>query len=180
MSTNWFNLGKGKITTLHELFLEQLRDLYDAETQLVSALPQMAEAATSPELKQGFTTHLEETKQHALRIEQILRDLDEGDATGKTCQAMKGLIKEGKETISEDATPEVKDAALIAAAQRVEHYEIAGYGTVRTYAEIMGHTAAANLLQTTLDEEGATNKKLTAAAEKLNHLVPIGHEVGVK
>src|SRR5271170_5038382 len=101
MSTKWFNLGKGKITTLHGLFLEQLRDLYDAETQLVSALPEMAKAATSPELKQGFTNHLEETKQHALRIEQIFSDLNEGDPTGKTCQAMKGLIKEGKETISE-------------------------------------------------------------------------------
>lgn len=177
MSTNWFNLGKGKITTLHELFLEQLRDLYDAETQLVNALPQMAEAANSPELKQGFMTHLEETKQHAARIERILNTLNEGDPTGKTCQAMKGLIKEGKEAISEDASPEVKDAALIAAAQRVEHYEIAGYGTVRTYAQIMGHTEAANLLQNTLDEEGATNKKLTAAAGKLNLKVPVGHAV---
>jgi ferritin-like metal-binding protein YciE len=175
MSTNWFNLGKGKITTLHELFLEQLRDLYDAETQLVDALPKMAEAATAPALKRGFETHLEETKEHARRLEQIFNDLHEGDPTGKTCQAMKGLIKEGKEAISEDATPEVKDAALIAAAQRVEHYEMAGYGTVRTYAQLMGHEEAVRLLQATLDEEGATDKKLTTAAEKLNVQVPMGH-----
>jgi ferritin-like metal-binding protein YciE len=174
-ATNWFNLGKGKVTTLHQLFLEQLKDLYSAETQLIEALPEMAEAAHSPELRQGFETHLEETKEHARRIEQIFNSLNEGDPTGKTCQAMKGLIKEGKETISEDATPQVKDAALIAAAQRVEHYEIAGYGTVRTYADIMGHTEAVQLLQATLDEEAATNDKLTAASEKLNAEVPIGH-----
>jgi ferritin-like metal-binding protein YciE len=175
MSTNWFNLGKGKITTLHELFLEQLKDLYNAENQLIEALPLMAEAASSPELKQGFQTHLQETKEHARRIEQIFRDLNEGEPTGKTCHAMKGLVKEGNEAISEDATPEVKDAALIAAAQRVEHYEIAGYGTVRTYAELMGHDEVATILQTTLEEESATDEKLTEAAEKLNVKVPLGH-----
>jgi ferritin-like metal-binding protein YciE len=174
-TTNWFNLGKGKVTTLHQLFLEQLKDLYSAETQLIEALPEMAKAAHAPALKEGFEMHLEETKVHAQRIEQIFNDLNEGDPTGKTCQAMKGLIKEGKETISEDASPEVKDAALIAAAQRVEHYEIAGYGTVRTYAEIMNHTLAVQLLQSTLDEEAATNDKLTAASEKLNAKIPIGH-----
>lgn len=173
---NLFHLGKGKVKTLHELFLDQLKDLYNAETQLIEALPDMAEAAHSLELKNGFQTHLEETKEHAHRIEQIFRDLGEGEPTGKTCQAMKGLIKEGKETISEDATPEVKDAALIAAAQRVEHYEMAGYGTVRTYAQLMGYEGPASLLQTTLDEEGETNKKLTAAAETINVAVPLGHE----
>lgn len=174
---NIFHLGKGPVTTLHELFLEQLKDLYSAETQLIEALPQMAEAAHAPELKKGFESHLKQTKEHAHRIEQIFRELNAGEPTGKTCQAMKGLIKEGKETINEDASEEVRDAALIAAAQRVEHYEIAGYGTVRTYAELMGHDSAASLLQKTLDEESATDVKLTAAAKKLNVLVPTGHEL---
>lgn len=172
---NLFHIGSGRITTLHQLFLEQLKDLYDAETQLIAALPEMAEAAHSPELKKGFETHLQETREHAHRIEQIFQELEEGKPTGKTCKAMKGLVKEGKETINEDATSEVKDAALIAAAQRVEHYEIAGYGTVRNFAQIMGHTNAAKLLQTTLDEESATDKKLTDAALKINHEVPVGH-----
>ena len=176
---NLFHLGKGKITTLHELFLEQLRDLYSAETQLIKALPEMAEAANDPKLKQGFETHLEETKGHVQRLEIIFKAFVE-KPTGKTCQAMEGLIKEGKETINEDATPEVKDAALIAAAQRVEHYEIAGYGTVRTYAELMGHNEAAAFLQQTLDEEAATDKKLTTAAQSLNAHVPLGHRKGEK
>jgi ferritin-like metal-binding protein YciE len=171
---NIFHLGKGKITTLHELFLDQLRDLYSAETQLTKALPEMAEAANDPTLKQGFQTHLEETKGHVRRLEQIFEALNE-KPTGKTCQAMEGLIKEGKETINENATPEVKDAALISAGQRVEHYEMAGYGTVRTYADLMGHSDAVSLLQQTLDEESETNKKLTAASEKLNLRVPLGH-----
>jgi ferritin-like metal-binding protein YciE len=175
---NIFHLGKGKITTLHELYLNQLRDLYSAETQLTKALPEMAEAANDPTLKQGFQLHLEQTKGHVQRLEEIFSDLDE-KPTGKTCQAMEGLIKEGKETINEDASPEVKDAALIAAAQRVEHYEIAGYGTVRTYANLMGHSEATALLQATLDEEGETDQKLTSAAEKLNVRVPLGHERGV-
>ena len=174
---NIFHLGQGPIKTLHQLFIDQLKDLFDAEKQLIDALPEMADASHSAELQQGFLTHLEETKEHARRIEQIFQELEEGKPTGKTCPAMKGLIKEGKETINEDATPEVKDAALIAAAQRVEHYEMAGYGTVRTYAKIMGHTNAAALLQKTLDEEGATDKKLTAAAETINHDVPVGHAV---
>jgi len=173
---NIFHLGTGKITTLHELFIEQLKDLYSAETQLIEALPAMAEAAHAPALKKGFLTHLEETKGHARRIEEIFTSLDEQDGPeGKTCQAMKGLIKEGKETINEDASPAVKDAALIAAAQRVEHYEIAGYGTVRSFAELMGHAEAAQLLQETLDEEAATDQKLTSAAQKLNAKVPLGH-----
>jgi ferritin-like metal-binding protein YciE len=174
---NLFHLGKGKITTLHELFLEQLRDLYSAETQLTKALPEMAGAANDLHLKQGFETHLEETKVHVQRLEQIFNALSE-KPTGKTCQAMEGLIKEGKETINENASPEVKDAALIAAAQRVEHYEMAGYGTVRTYAELMGHDQAVRLLQQTLDEERATDKKLTNAAQSLNAQVPLGHRKG--
>lgn len=172
---NIFHLGQGQVKTLHQLFLDQLKDLYSAENQLIEALPKMAEAAHNPELKQGFEMHLEETRNHARRIEQIFQELEEGKPTGKTCQAMKGLVKEGSETIHEDATPEVMDAALIAAAQRVEHYEMAGYGCVRTYAEIMGHTNAAKLLQATLDEESATDKKLTTAASTINFAVPVGH-----
>jgi ferritin-like metal-binding protein YciE len=175
---NIFHLGKGKVTTLHELFLEQLRDLYSAEKQLIKALPEMAEAAHEPVLKRGFQTHLEETRGHVERLEEIFSDLDE-KPTGKTCRAMEGLIKEGKETINEDASPEVKDAALIAAAQRVEHYEIAGYGVVRTYANLMGHGEAAALLQATLDEEAATDQKLTSVAETLNVRVPVGHKRGM-
>ena len=157
------------ITTLEELFVEQLQDLYNAENQLIKALPAMAKAAHSPALKAGFEAHFEQTKEHAARLEQIFAELGE-EADGKKCQAMLGLIKEGKEMISEKASPEIKDVGLIAAAQRVEHYEIAGYGCVRTYATILGHTDAAKTLQTTLDEEAATDKKLTAIAEKLNLL----------
>ena len=174
---NLFHLGKGKITTLHELFLEQLRDLYSAETQLIKALPEMAEAANDPTLRQGFETHFVETKGHAQRLEQIFSALGE-KPTGKTCQAMEGLIKEGKETINEDAKPEVKEADFIAAAQRVKNNEMAEYGTVQTYAKLMGHNEAAALLQQTLDEEGATNKKLTEAAQSLNVRVPLGHRKG--
>ncbi len=164
-----------EISTLHELFLEQLRDLYSAENQLVAALPKMAEAATAPALRQGFEDHLEQTKGHVRRLEEIFESFGE-DPDGKTCQAMKGLVKEGKEAIDDDFSPEVRDAALIAAAQRVEHYEIAGYGTVRSYAELMGHDEAVDLLQKTLDEEGDADKKLTAAAKKLNPKIPFGHD----
>ena len=174
---NLFHLGKGKVTTLHELFIDQLRDLYSAETQLTKALPEMAEAAHEPVLKRGFESHLQETRGHVQRLEELFQQLGE-KPTGKTCKAMEGLIKEGKETINEDASPEVKDAALIAAAQRVEHYEIAGYGVVRTYANLMGHGEAAATLQSTLDEEAATDKKLTSVAESLNVRVPLGHAKG--
>ena len=157
------------ITTLEELFVEQLQDLYSAESQLIKALPAMAKAAHSPALKAGFEAHFTQTKEHASRLEQIFEVLGK-EADGKKCQAMQGLIKEGKEMISEKASPEIKDIGLIAAAQRVEHYEIAGYGCVRTYAKILGHREAAQTLQHTLDEEAATDKKLTVIAEKLNLL----------
>jgi len=164
----FFHVGDDeKITTLEQLFVEQLKDLYSAENQLIEALPKMAAAAFAPPLKKGFQTHLKETKEHARRLERILKGLGE-DAEGKTCQAMKGLVKEGSETISEDASKEVKDAALIAAAQRVEHYEIAGYGCVRTYAGLLGRKKDAQVLGMTLKEEAATDKKLTAAAATLN------------
>lgn len=168
----FLHIGEGKITTLHELWIDQLRDLYSAESQLVDALPKLAEAATAPALKKGFQVHLAETREHVRRLERIFREF-KTSPEGKTCAAMKGLVKEGSETIHEDASPEVKDAALIAAAQRVEHYEMAGYGTVRTYAQLMGHRAAAAVLQQTLDEEGATDKKLTAAAKKINIKPPL-------
>jgi ferritin-like metal-binding protein YciE len=156
-----------KLNTLQELFVHELKDLYSAETQLIKALPKMAKAATSPELKEGFQKHLKQTEGHAKRIETIMKKLDE-TPRGKTCKAMQGLIEEGSETIKEDAEPSVKDAALIAAAQKVEHYEIAGYGTVRTYAELLGHDEIADLLQETLDEEAETDETLTELAQSIN------------
>jgi ferritin-like metal-binding protein YciE len=149
---------------LQDLFIDQLRDLYNAEKQLVKALPKMAKKASDESLKQAFSTHLEETKGHVERLEQIFDQLGKRPS-GKTCKAMKGLVEEGEEAMEEDAASEVLDAALIAAAQRVEHYEIAGYGTVRSYAKLLGNSQAAKLLQQTLDEEGETDKKLTQLAE---------------
>ena len=155
-----------KLDNLQQLFHDQLRDLYDAENRLVDALPKMAKASHSPELKAAFTSHLKETEGHVARLERIFETIKESPR-GKTCKAMKGLIAEGEEAIEEDADPHVKDAALIAAAQRVEHYEMAGYGTVRTYAQSLKESDLAKILQETLDEEGAADKKLTAIAEKL-------------
>ena len=156
-----------KINNLRDVYIEQLKDIYSAETQLIKALPKMAKAATSPELAQGFEDHLEQTKGHANRLEKIFEKLDE-KPTGKKCKAMEGLIKEGAETIEEDASPEAKDALLIAAAQRVEHYEIAGYGSVKTYAGLLGEDEAVKLLEQTLQEEVETDEKLTEAAESIN------------
>lgn len=153
-----------KMNRLSDLYLDQLKDLYSAEKQLIQALPKMAKAATSPELKTGFEEHLEQTKTHLSRLEQIFAAL--GSSAGrKKCAAMEGLIEEGQEAITLEGNPVVRDAALIAAAQRVEHYEIAAYGTVRTFANHLGYSDQASLLQMTLDEEGATDKKLTAMAE---------------
>jgi len=152
-----------EMNSLQDLFVHDLKDLYNAETQLLKALPKMAKAATSPDLKQAFQTHTQETEGHVARLEQIFEELDESPK-GKKCKAMEGLIEEGKELMEEDAEPEVLDAGLIGAAQKVEHYEIAGYGTVRTYAQMLGNEDAARLLQQTLDEEGMTDKKLTALA----------------
>lgn len=154
------------LKTLHDLYIDQLKDLYNAEHQLVKALPKMINAATSPDLVTAFEEHLEETREHVERLESICKDLDVSPK-GKTCKAMEGLLEEGKEVIHEDADPTVRDAALIAAAQRVEHYEMAGYGCVRTYARLLGFDKAADLLQETLDEEGAADKKLTDLAESV-------------
>lgn len=154
-----------ELETLKDLYIHELKDLYSAEKQLVKALPKMAKAASNEKLAAGFTTHLEETKEHAARLEKILKDL--GQSTrGPKCKGMEGLVAEGQEMIEEEADEEVRDAGLIAAAQRVEHYEIAGYGCARTYAELLGEKAAAKVLQQTLDEEGSTDKKLTELALK--------------
>ena len=156
-----------KVETLHDLYVEELRDLYSAENQLLKALPKMARAATSTELREAFESHLAETEGQVERLDTIFAELGV-KATGKKCKAMEGLIEEGKELMDEDIDPEVLDAGLIAAAQRVEHYEIAGYGCVRTYANLLGYGEAARLLQETLDEEGSADKKLTALSEEIN------------
>lgn len=152
------------LETLHDVLVEAVKDLYSAETQLVKALPKMAKAANHALLKTAFTNHLAETEGQVERLEQIGKLLDI-KVTGKTCQAMKGLITEGQETMDESGSDSAKDAALINAAQKVEHYEIAGYGTARTYATLLGLTQVAKLLDQTLEEEGAADKKLTAVAE---------------
>jgi ferritin-like metal-binding protein YciE len=164
-----------KIANLKDVYIEQLKDLYNAEKQLIKALPKLAKATASPELAQGFEEHLEQTKEHAARIEKIFEGLDE-KPTGKKCKAMEGLVEEGAEAIEEDASPSAKDAMLIAAAQRVEHYEIAGYGTVKTYATLLGETEAAKLLEKTLQEEVETDEKLTGAAETINVQAQQGEE----
>jgi len=163
-----------KLETLKDLYLEQLKDLYSAETQLVDALPKMAERATSPDLKKGFQDHLRQTQEQVSRLEQIFRDL--GDSPkGHTCEGMKGLIKEGEQMIKMKGEDSVIDAGLIAAAQRVEHYEIAGYGTVRTYAEMLGHAQHVTLLERTLQEEEMADEKLSKLAEShINQEASVG------
>ena len=156
-----------KESSLKELYLKELRDSYDAEKQITKALPKMAKAASSSQLRQGFEEHLEQTKNHISRLEEIFEALDESPK-GETCDGMEGLIEEGSNIMEEGLDPEALDAALIAAAQRVEHYEMAAYGTLRTYANILGDKEAASLLQETLDEEKATDQKLTGLAEKIN------------
>ncbi len=152
---------------LRDLFIEQLKDLYSAENQILKALPKMIKTASSEELKAGFEEHLEQTKGQVQRLEQIFKNLDESPK-GKKCKGMEGLLAEGKELMEEDAEPDVMDAGLICAAQHVEHYEIAGYGCVRTYAELLGDKKAAQLLQATLDEEKQTDQKLSQLAQSIN------------
>jgi ferritin-like metal-binding protein YciE len=156
--------------TLKDLYLDELRDLYSAEQQLTKALPKMAEAAASPELRSGFEEHLEQTKNHVQRLEQMFEELGESPK-GKKCRGMVGLIEEGEE-IADTFEDEVRDAGLISAAQRVEHYEIAAYGTAREYARILGEDDASELLQETLDEEKETDKKLTELAKNINLEAP--------
>ena len=153
-----------KLDSLRTLWIEEMRDLYNAENQLLKALPKMAKKAATPELKEAFQSHLEETKTHVERLEEIFAKLGK-KPSGKTCKAMKGLVEEGSEMMEEDGPESVIDAGLIAAAQRVEHYEMAGYGVVRTFASVLGEDDAQALLQETLDEEGAADEKLTEIAE---------------
>jgi ferritin-like metal-binding protein YciE len=153
-----------KLNTLEQLYISELRDLYSAENQLLKALPKMAKGASSPELKDAFEKHLEQTKGHVERLEQIFQQLDESPR-GKTCHGMKGLIEEGSEILKEDGEDSVLDAGIIVAAQKVEHYEIAGYGSVRTFANLLNQDEAARVLQSTLDEESETNEILNGLAE---------------
>lgn len=152
------------LKTLKDLYIEEIKDLYSAERQLVKALPKMAKAASAPELQQAFRTHLKQTTEHAARLEQICSELGVSPR-GKKCVGMEGLIEEGSELIEEDPDPDVLDAGLISKAQHVEHYEMAGYGTVRTYARQLGLESQAQLLQQTLNEEGETDHLLTELAE---------------
>lgn len=163
------------MNSLHDLFVEELKDLYSAESQLVKALPRLAKAASSPELRAAFTEHLEVTRGQVGRLEKIFAGL-EVKPRGKKCKAMEGLIEEGKELLQQDASPAVLDAALIVAAQKVEHYEIAGYGSARTFAELLGQAEAARLLQQTLDEEAEADEKLSALARTV--INPEAEEAG--
>lgn len=152
-----------ELTSLKDLYILELKDLYSAEKQIIKALPKMAKAADNKDLAAAFLAHLEETREHAVRLEKILSS--HGLSTrGPKCKGMEGVLAEGTEMIEEEADEEVRDAGLIAAAQRVEHYEMAGYGCARTYAQLLGDKEGAKLLQTTLDEEGDADKKLTKLA----------------
>ena len=155
------------VNTLQELFLEEIKDLYDAEKQLVKALPKMEKAASNADLKQGFASHLEETQNHVTRLESVFERLSK-PAKGKTCKAMKGLVEEGSEAIELNAPDAIRDACLIGAAQRVEHYEIAAYGTARALAETLGEHEIMDLLEQTLEEEKSTDEKLTEVAQAVN------------
>jgi len=158
-----------KFNSLHDLFISELKDLYSAEKQIVRALPKMAKAASSSELQDAFQEHLQQSKGHIDRLEEIF-DMLRVSSRNKKCKGIEGIIGEGEELISKgkkNSNPDALDAGIVAAAQKVEHYEIAGYGTVRTYASMLGHDKAANLLQQTLDEEKETDQKLTQLAETM-------------
>jgi ferritin-like metal-binding protein YciE len=152
---------------LKDLYIDELKDIYNAENQLVKALPKMAKTANSEELRTGFEEHLEQTRGHVQRLEQIFKELGE-KPSGKKCKGMEGLVAEGQEIMGEDFEDDVMDAALISAAQRVEHYEIAAYGCVRTWADLLGESEASSLLDKTLEEEKETDEKLTQLAEEIN------------
>jgi ferritin-like metal-binding protein YciE len=158
-----------EFNSLDDLLADQIKDLYDAEQRLVEALPKMADAASSPDLKNAFLEHLDQTRNHVSRLEQVFSSMGV-EPTRETCQAMKGLVSEGSEVIdAKGSNPAVRDAALIAAAQRVEHYEMAGYGSARTFAEQLGLADAVDLLESTLEEEEAADQKLThLATQKIN------------
>jgi len=163
------------LRTLEDLFVKELKDLYSAEKQILKALPKMAKAASSEKLREGFEEHREQTEGHVERLEKIFESLGK-PSRGVKCAAMEGILEEGKELLEEDADESVMDAALIAAAQRVEHYEIAAYGTVRTLARMLGNSEAEELLQQTLDEEKQTDEKLTELAESEVNVAAQGGE----
>lgn len=156
-----------KLETMKELLLDELQDLYSAETQITKALPKMAKTSSNSELKHAFESHLRETEGHVQRLEKIFKQMKE-NPKGKTCEGMKGLLKEGEERIKESGDPAVVDAGLISAAQRVEHYEIAAYGSARTFAEMLNESEVANLLEQTLEEEKSADQKLTRISQTVN------------
>lgn len=156
-----------KVESLHDLYIKELRDLYNAENQIVKALPKMIDAANSSELRNALAQHLDQTREHVTRLEQVFRMHNE-DVKGEKCKGMEGIIDEGKDVVSHDENLDVRDAGIIGGAQKVEHYEIASYGSVRTWADQMGHTQDAQLLQQTLNEEKEADRKLTELAEILN------------
>jgi len=153
--------------TLRDLFIDQVKDIYDAEHRITKALPKMVQAADSEELVSAFEDHLKETEEHIRRLEEVFEAMDESPAR-KTCKAMVGLLEEGQDVIDDIESADVKDAALIAAAQKVEHYEMATYGCLRTWADLLDEDESVRLLQTTLDEEGSADQKLTEIAQSLN------------
>jgi ferritin-like metal-binding protein YciE len=158
--------GNMKLDTLEQLYINELRDLYSAENQLLKALPKMAKGASAPELKDAFEKHFEQTTGHVARLQQLFGQLDESPK-GKTCHGMKGLLEEGAEILKADGEASVLDANMIVAAQKVEHYEIASYGSVRTFANLLGRDEEVRLLQSTLDEESETNEILNKLAETI-------------
>jgi len=177
MKLNWkdlFSGWSGELHSLNDLFVLELRDIYNAEKQILTALPKMAGAASSSELKNAFRQHEQQTRTHVQRLERIFGMLN-ASAQGESCEAMEGLVREGKELMGYKADPSVLDAGLIAAAQKVEHYEMASYGSLRTWAQQMGRDDIASLLQQTLDEEGETDKKLTRIAENMVNLQAAHH-----
>ena len=161
-----------ELESLEELYVEELKDLWSAEKQILRALPRMIKAASNRELKRGFTAHERQTREQVKRLERICKELGVSPR-GKKCEGMEGLLQEGTDLIKERPDPDVLDAGLIAAAQHVEHYEMAGYGTVRTWARLLGYDNHADLLQTTLDEEGMTDKQLTELAERMINIAAV-------
>jgi len=161
-----------ELESLEELYVEELKDLWSAEKQILRALPRMIKAASNRELKRGFTAHERQTREQVKRLERICKELGVSPR-GKKCEGMEGLLQEGTDLIKERPDPDVLDAGLIAAAQHVEHYEMAGYGTVRTWARLLGYDNQADLLQTTLDEEGMTDKQLTELAERMINIAAV-------
>lgn len=157
-----------KLESLRELFVQELEDLYSAENMIVKALPKMMEKTSSPELRRALDEHLQQTRGHVRRLDQIFDQLPKVDREDHKCKGMEGVIKEGEDLIKKDAEPEVRDAGIISSAQRVEHYEMAGYGTVRTYARLLGHNDWAQLLQQTLDEEKDADRILNSLSERIN------------